>query len=54
MLGYTALHNKEHFTPTEDVDVWKQESAQYFRGAHWRTDDFASICAEAIQTLTMC
>lgn len=54
MLGYTALQNKEHFTPTEDVDVWKQESAQYFRGAHWRTDDFASICAEAIQTLTMC
>lgn len=54
MLGYTALHNKEHFTPTEDADVWKQESAQYFRGAHWRTDDFASICAEAIQTLTMC
>ena len=54
MLGYTALHNKEHFTPTEDVDVWKEESTQYFRGAHWRTDDFASICAEAIQTLTMC
>ena len=54
MLGYTALHNKEHFTPTEDVDVWKEESAQYFHGAHWRTEDFASICAEAIQTLTMC
>ena len=54
MLGYTALHNKEHFTPTEDVDVWKQESAQYFQGGYWRTDDFASICAEAIQTLTMC
>jgi len=54
MLGYTALHNKDHFTPTEDVDVWKQESAQYFRGPHWRTDDFASICSEAIQTLTMC
>ncbi|HCP98763.1 MAG TPA: AAA family ATPase [Pseudoalteromonas sp.] len=54
MLGYTALHNKEHFTPTEDVDVWKEESAQYFRGSYWRTDDFASICVEAIQTLTMC
>lgn len=54
MLGYTALHNKEHFTPTEDADVWKQESARYFQGGYWRTDDFASICAEAIQTLTMC
>lgn len=54
MLGYNALHHKEHFTPTEDVDVWKEESALYFRGSHWRTDDFASICADAIQTLTMC
>lgn len=54
MLGYNALHNKEHFTPTESVDVWEQASAQYFRGGYWRRDDFASICADAIQTLTMC
>ncbi|WP_350595205.1 MULTISPECIES: KAP family NTPase [unclassified Pseudoalteromonas] len=54
MLGCTALHNKEHFTPTDNVDVWKEESARYFQGGYWRTDDFASICAEAIQTLTMC
>jgi predicted KAP-like P-loop ATPase len=54
MLGATARHNTDHFTPTGDIEVWKQESAQYFRGAHWRTDDFSSICAEAIQSLTMC
>ena len=54
MLGVTALYNQESFTPTEDVDVWEQESAQYFRGGYWREDDFASICSEAIQTLTMC
>jgi len=55
MLGKTAKFNSDCFTPSEqDADVWKQESEEYFRGAHWRTDDYSTICAQVIHALTMC
>jgi hypothetical protein len=55
MLGRTAKFNSAFFTPPEqEADLWKQESTEYFRGAHWRTDDYSTICTQVIHALTMC
>lgn len=55
MLGREALTNSNYFTPTEeDADTWKRTSQDYFRGAHWRTEDYSEICAEVIKALSMC
>jgi len=55
MLGKTAKYNNDCFEPAEQhQQLWNQESTEYFRGAHWRTDNFAAVCAEVIHRLTMC
>lgn len=55
MLGRTAKFSSDNFTPSgQAANLWEQESAEYFRGAHWRTDDYSSVCAKVIHALTMC
>jgi hypothetical protein len=55
MLGRTAKFNSDCFTPSENTaDLWRRESTEYFKGAHWRTDDFTAICAQVINDLAMC
>lgn len=53
MLAKNASYNREPFTPTRNIETWREESHGYFRGAYFSTDDYSSVCAEAIQYLAM-
>lgn len=54
MLGKTAKYNSDTFKPSEhEAETWKQHGADYFKGAHWRTDDFSNICSNVINALNM-
>lgn len=54
MLCKTAKYSPSLFTPQADqAEIWKQQSAQCFRGAFYITDEPISLCIKVIQVLVM-
>lgn len=54
MLCKTAKYNPNLFMPpAEQAEIWKQQSAQCFRGAFYLTDEPISICIKVMQVLVL-